>query len=49
MLAFWTYNLTILVFLIQTDPVIMEECDDRALLEMLQELLNLFQGKPATT
>jgi hypothetical protein len=45
MLAFWTYNLTILVFLVQNDSLVMEECEDRALLEMLQELLNLFQSK----
>lgn len=46
-LTFWTYNLTILVFLVQSDPIIMDECEDRGVLDTLQELLNLFQGKQA--
>lgn len=44
-LAFWTYNITILIYLIQSDTVMSDVCEDRDLLRMLREILNSMQGK----
>jgi hypothetical protein len=45
MLAFWTYNITILIHLIQSDPGLLSVCEQRGLLEMLREMLNSMQGE----
>lgn len=44
-LAFWTYNITILIHLIQSDPGLLSVCEQRRLLEMLREMLNSMQGE----
>lgn len=44
-LAFWTYNITILIHLIQSDPGLLSVCEQRGLLEMLREMLNSMQGE----
>lgn len=47
-LAFWTYNVTILIHLIQSDGMILEVCQRTDLLQMFREMLNAMQGERVT-